>query len=372
MSDYLDAWKLSEKDFPEKGTAQEKMAFFVRYAVLAPSAYNTQPWYFRIKDNVLSLYADRRHALALIDPDDRQLDIACAAALFNLRLAIEYFGYNETTELLPDPAEESLIARVKLGEKSDRTIDDSRKSLFGAITRRHMNLGAFNEKQVPDDILKALRAAAAEHGAWLHICPEPEKRDIVKMIIEADHMQATNKNFRRELASWVDPQRRLSGDGWPDLGMRYATTMASRRATIVRRYADEKGQPVSDEDLLQNPPLIAVLGSKSGGAVERLATGQAFMHVLLKAEAENVAVSTLNQPCEVPELRLVLHDELEHQGRAQLILRLGYGGKPGYTPRRPLAQVLEIQGRHQAASPAPAANDPGAGLFRRVRGLFSK
>ncbi len=40
-----EAWDVQESDFPEKGT-EEQMEFLLRYAVLAPSGPNTQPWRF--------------------------------------------------------------------------------------------------------------------------------------------------------------------------------------------------------------------------------------------------------------------------------------------------------------------------------------
>ena len=79
---------------------------------------------------MLSLYADRRYALPVIDPDDRVLSIYCAATLFNLRLAIRYFGYQETTELIPDPAEEDLLARVKLGDKAEKPVEEHERCSF--------------------------------------------------------------------------------------------------------------------------------------------------------------------------------------------------------------------------------------------------
>ena len=40
MADSSDAWRVSEHDFPQEGTPAEKLAFCVKYAVLAPSTYN--------------------------------------------------------------------------------------------------------------------------------------------------------------------------------------------------------------------------------------------------------------------------------------------------------------------------------------------
>ena len=45
----LAGWYISESDFPYDGSARDKLRFLLRYALLAPSPYNTQPWLFRIE-----------------------------------------------------------------------------------------------------------------------------------------------------------------------------------------------------------------------------------------------------------------------------------------------------------------------------------
>lgn len=368
----MDAWKVSEKNFPRNGSAAEKLAFCVRYAILAPSVYNTQPWYFDISGNTVSVYIDRRHALPVIDPEDRQLTMCCAGALYALRLAIRHFGYEETTELMPETDSPNLIARVKLGNKKEGDADENSEKLFQAIPKRHTNRGAFADKDVPEDLMKALQDAAVSEGAWIHVCTPAERKVMVRMVSEADHMQAANKNFRRELASWVDQRRVLSGDGMPNYGLSYTDVVNSLSPSLVRRFMGDNNQTATDQQLDANSPVLAILGNKAGGTLEQIYAGQAFMKVLLLAEAEGLSVSTLNQPCEVPELRLVLHDEIGYPGRAQLILRIGYGGKPSYTPRRALETVLTFDGKIAPSKTKIVSNDSKNGLFGKVKGLLGK
>ena len=70
--------------------------------------------------------------------------------------------------------------------------------------------------------LSALKAAASKEGGWLHICSPIERKIVIGMIVEGDHIQIGNKHFRRELASWVDPRRALSWDGMPDQGLKFS------------------------------------------------------------------------------------------------------------------------------------------------------
>ncbi len=372
MEKFMEAWKVSENEFPHSGSPEEILSFCIRYAILAPSTYNTQPWFFNVHGNTLSLYADRRFGLPVIDPDDRQLSIACAAALFNIKLTLKHFGYNATTELVPDPSDEDCLARVKLGDKLEKSDKDD-GALFQAIAKRHIHHGVFESREVPEDVLRSLKSAAAEEGAWLHICDPIERRIVVRLISEGDHIQVADKNFRRELAGWVNPRRAESGDGLPGYGQSFSEVMNSLSPYVFRRFEGEAGQPVNDQQLENGSPVLAILGSKSGGLVERIHAGQAYMRILLQAQTAGLSVSTLNQPCEVPELRLRMHDDLNLHGRAQLVMRIGYAGKsqPMFTPRRPISSVLS---KGEAKPVHVPANDKqeSTGIFGAFRRMFEK
>ncbi len=373
----LDAWNISERDFPNSGSLVEKIRFCLQYAILAPSTHNTQPWFFEVDGQMVSLYADRRHALPVADPDDRELMISCASALYNLRLALRYFGLGETTQLIPNPADEDLLASIQVQE-APGPITDEERALFRQIKRRHFNRGALEAREVPPDILKRLKDAAAAEDAWLYICEGDEREVVGHFIAEGDHIQMSNKAFRRELAAWIHERRFESGDGLPHYARPQGELMRSSRPRIVRRFETEPGKVVQDHEIAKHSPVLAILGSPGGGHVNRLYAGQALMRVLLQAQLEGLSATMLNQPCEVPDLRLRLYDEIDHRlGRAHIILRLGYGDPAvSVSPRRPLQNAVEIvtpgfsPGLSQKTLAATNQNAAKKSLWWKMRGLF--
>src|SRR5919201_2577298 len=134
-------WEIAEVAFPKHGTPGDKLRFLVRYAVLAPSSRNTQPWLIKVQDDTVELYADRTRAQPVIDPADREMFIGCGAALMYLRIAIRRFGYTDEVVEYPDPRDPDLLARVRLGEAREVGLED--KLLFEAIPRRHTNRNLF-------------------------------------------------------------------------------------------------------------------------------------------------------------------------------------------------------------------------------------
>lgn len=114
MNPALAAWKVKPADFPGTGTPPEKLAFLVNYAVLAPSKCNSQHWLFEICGGSLDLICDRNAAFQVTDPSCRESILSCGAALMNLRLAAEFFGYATVIEYFPWAGNDSLLARIRL------------------------------------------------------------------------------------------------------------------------------------------------------------------------------------------------------------------------------------------------------------------
>jgi hypothetical protein len=102
--------------------------------------HNTQPWRFRAGEHEIELLADVRRKLR-VDPLGRELLISCGAALFGLRLAVRSLGYLPVVELLPDPAQLRLLARVRLG--AAEAITARERQMLEALPHRHTHRGPF-------------------------------------------------------------------------------------------------------------------------------------------------------------------------------------------------------------------------------------
>lgn len=334
----LNPWDVRETDFPVAGTPAEKLHFLLNYAVLAPSVHNTQPWLFKIDDDAVELYADRTRALPVIDPDDRELTISCGAALFHLCIAIRHFGYAGAVATLPDPDDPDLLARIQLGNTRDAARE---QALFDAIGKRRTNRQTFEQRAVPDTILMALQQAARAAGAWLYLVQGEEDRNaLADLIVLGDRMQWADKHFRRELAAWARPSRSQRRDGIPGYALSFNRLVSQVGLRAGRTFDLGKGQAASDRQLAMGSPALVVLGTDVDMTYDWLIAGQALARVLLSARSQGVWASFLNQPIEVPELRLTLQDVIERVGFPQLLLRLGYGPEVPYTPRRSVSEVL--------------------------------
>jgi len=335
----LNPWDVRETDFPVAGTPAEKLRFLLNYAVLAPSVHNTQPWLFKIDNDTVELYADRTRALPVIDPDDRELTISCGAALFHLRIAIRHFGYAGAVATLPDPDDPDLLAHIHLGNTREAATEE--QALFDAIGKRRTNRQAFEQRAVPDAMLMALQRDALTEGAYLYLVQGEEDRNAVADLIAlGDRMQWADKHFRRELAAWARPSRSQRRDGIPGYALSFNRLISQVGLRTGRTFDLGKGQAASDRQLAMGSPALVVLGTDVDMTYDWLIAGQALARVLLYARSQGVWASFLNQPIEVPEVRLMLHNMIERVGFPQLLLRMGYGPEVPPTPRRSVSDVL--------------------------------
>ncbi len=68
MTDRLQMWLVDDAKFPAAGSEADLLLFGLRYAVLAPSSHNSQPWLFHVDGNAVEIYADPARRLPVVDP----------------------------------------------------------------------------------------------------------------------------------------------------------------------------------------------------------------------------------------------------------------------------------------------------------------
>jgi nitroreductase len=342
MTKPLQPWTISADDFPEEGYASDQLEFLLGYAILAPSQHNAQPWQFRINAMDVEVLADRRRALPVLDPANRELTIGCGAALFNLRVATEYFGHLYRVELLPDPADPDLLARFHLGLRGETRSEDV--LLFNAIAERRTSRQPLDAAPLPAPLVESWAEAVREEGAWLQVLAQPDEREaMAALVAEADRLLWADHAFRNELATWIRSHPGDHADGLAPSTLGIRDWMAFAGPSLVRNLVRGEGQATADRGLALHASSLVILGTESDDPSAWLRAGQALQSLLLHARSEEVWASFLNQPVEVPQLREQVASLVGHEGAPQLVLRLVYGSTVAPTPRRSVRDVLVMQ-----------------------------
>lgn len=311
---------------------KEQARWIISQAVLAPSSHNTQPWFFRVSPSAIDLCADRNRALPVNDPQDRELAISCGCALMNLRVAAASRDLDVQVQLLPQPEESGLLARMSTSEPSKASVEEAQ--LAGFINTRQTYRKRFAPQEVNAQALEQLIEAAAREGARLTPLLSGGARHPASVLVaEGDAAQWADSSWRRELASWMHPQRRGDGLAIPALAVP-ATRFVVRTFDMGGRVGTKNRQ------LAETAPLLAVLSTDSDHPRDWLRAGQALQRILLTGCKYGLQASFLNQPIQVASLRFKFQSVVG-ASFPQILLRMGYPlNAISPAPRRALDEVI--------------------------------
>ncbi|KUF12899.1 Acg family FMN-binding oxidoreductase [Streptomyces silvensis] len=320
------------------GSTLEKL---VAAAVAAPSIHNTQPWRFRLDlDTVaLEVRAARRPDLPHIDPVGRAMHVSVGCAVFNLRVAVAYFGWSPVARLLPDPDQPDLLATLPLSGTAEGATRLA--SLYEAVFRRHSSRLPFSERRFSDLVWHELSEVAQAEGAQLIRLGTSATSRVFRLMREADRRTVADADRAAESRRWVhDP------DG-TDLGVPLAALgpQDAREQVPMRDFGAHRHQEVLVSRSFERRPAVAVLSTAHDRRVDWLRAGQALEHVLLAATTRGLRASLLHQALEWPDLRAQLLSEHGDRGACpQMVIRLGYGPEGPPTPRRVANHALDTDG----------------------------
>lgn len=329
-----DLWTTAETDFPDGGAPSEQSAFLVRYAILAPSSHNTQPWAFRVLGHTVDVHVDPAGWLPVADPDRRELHLSVGCAVENLVVAARRFGFDPAVAYRPglgDEAEgDGPAARIRL-RPAGTDPDPGTLRLFRAIPRRHTNHGVYDGRPLPEQVRAALDALELEDGTEIHLTDDPRvRRRVDELTARADALQFADPEWRRELGRWIG--RGVFATNW----------ILSKLGQLAVTHLDLSGSTArKDRELLGSASLLGLVATRTTGMEARLRAGRSFQRFFLAATAEGLALQPMNQVLQVPEVRREFDELLpEGWGRPQLTFRLGFAEPEEPAPRRPLPSFL--------------------------------
>ena len=331
-------WQIDEGDFYELETREEQLEFLLRYAILAPSSHNTQPWSFRITEEGIEVYADIDRTLSIVDPDDRELAMSVGAAIANLRVAAAHFGFD--TSVLYQPRPELSLPAALITFEETCAPDESLASLFRAIRRRRTNRNRFDDEPIDPDTLAAICDVVDERPEHLMLLMPAQKKGIADLIDRAERLQMSDEAYRNEMADLLRPRDTEAGDGLCVDAVGVPPIVSPIAPWLLRRVDVGRWNAEHDRELLASAAFL-IVAYADDDRTSLLQAGEVVERLLLTITKSGLSYSFLNQPIQVPELRGDFARLAQCRRPPQLLIRVGHAeaiSKPA--PRRPLEAVL--------------------------------
>jgi hypothetical protein len=302
----------------------------LRYAVLAPSSHNSQPWQFEIAGDRLRVFADRTRWLRVADADQRELFLSVGCALENILVAAEHFGLAVRVGYFPEGETADLVAEIHLAPGAG-TQDILRAPLFSAIAARHTNHREYDGRPLPDDDVADLQNMAGQEGPRIRLTADAEvRRRVEALVVRADALQFADPAWRRELADWLS--QGVFGTGW----------LTSKMSALAVAYLN-LGESTAEKDsgLLRSAAAIGIVACDEPDRTGQVKAGQAFERTFLMATGRGIQLHPMNQVLQVPAVRKEFMALLPKEwGVPQIVFRLGYAAPEGHTPRRPVEEMM--------------------------------
>jgi hypothetical protein len=309
----------------------------VRYATLAASGHNTQPWRFRLLDRAVHIVPDLTRRTPIVDPDDHHLYVSLGCAAENLALAGAASGRRGEPRF--EPANDGAVI-------FDYSVGSPTASpLYDAIPRRQSTRAVYDGRSVAPADLAQLEAAARIPGVEMVLITDRQTlRRLRDLVIAGNTAQMADQRFIAELKQWLrfNPRTALtSGDGlysgasgspvMPDwLGAR-AFDLAFRASSENEKYGQH----------LESSAGAAVFFGAKADHEHWVSVGQACQRFALQATALGLRQAFINQPVEVAHLHSDLAAIAGMPGqRPDILMRFGYGPMLPMSPRRPVEAFL--------------------------------
>lgn len=326
-------WKISSDDFPVKGSDLDKLKFFARYAVLAPSGHNTQPWRFSTDKDALLLGAERGRHLPYSGVQANEPLVSLGACLQTLQMAAEGFGY--TVKI--GPPKGNAVARITLAGKTNAD-----PSLLNAITARSSNRHPYDLGKLPEALLRGLTGTDLKHVSAHSLSSRKDIEYMAGKTGEATLRIFGDKKFREELSKWVRNNITRQHDGMPGYTQGIPTPPSLLAKHMIRRMDISKDQAKKDiKRVLQSPTLIIVsIDEESDEAL--LNGGRLYAQICVLAQQKGLSTAGTGAAVIDSDAREEVRKQYRLPGRPIAIIRIGKAKKPArHTPRWPLEAVLK-------------------------------
>ncbi len=337
-------WEVKHEDIPMDDTTA-RLHHLIRYAILAPSTHNTQPWKFSVKPNEIGVYVDRDRWLKVADIDERELYVSVGCAMENLLIAAEHYGFAHDVALLSDPVNRDQVAQVRMSAAG--TPSPYRVGLFDCIPARFSNHHVYTGAPIGPELLHLLQAVCVEPGIKPVLITDLATRQKVdELMVRADAVQFADPAFRDELGHWI---------GQGVFGASWLMAKLQQMAVTLINVGNQTAK--HDSQVLLSAPVFGVITSQVDDRKSQVQAGQVYERIHLLATHLKLSIQPMNQLLQLRYFKSALTDVLfadrlktipigTHQSgpispTPQIAFRLGYGEPEiEHTPRRPLEDVL--------------------------------
>lgn len=339
MKPNYSAWDIDINSFPYSGKIEEKIKFILKFAVLAPSGHNSQPWEFKISNDILEIYSNKNRSLEESDPEHRQLMIALGCMLGNIIVASESYGLKSDFQI-SENISENLIAKVIFSDSSSKIINTKN---LQSILKRITNRGKYDtSKQIPDSFISKIKSLETDNIKISYFSQKEEIIKISEIVIDFQIKAMDRVGFRSELSHFLKNNWTNSKTGMIAGNFGIPAPITFFASKIIKNININKKTRNKDLDLIKNNTNgYLIISIEKESKINWLNAGIVFEKIWLSATLDNLALAPNAAPIQSKEGREEIQKITKSNFTPSAILRIGFPIiNPIKTPRLSVEDVL--------------------------------
>ncbi len=335
---------INPDDFFTLSSPKEKTKFLLRYAILAPSTHNTQPWLFRIIKSGCEVYYDPKLLLPEGDPQKRDLHISIGCAIENIIVAAKYFGVFDYISM-KSTTDSNHLATIYFKNLSSKVNDNYRK-ILNTIPKRVNARGIFQPIKVPVEILNEISTIINNeyqlNNITVHwISNETQISEIARLTAEGLKIAYAKKSFRKEMARWLRSSLTRRKDGIPGYALKMPFPFSFIFPTLVRWFNLGFFLSKLNQMSLNSAPLVVIITANANNPLIWLNVGRIAQRIMLEFNARGWQTSIFVASIEMGKLYQRLQKIINTKQIPQFLFAVGKTGSTHKTtPRHPLEQKI--------------------------------
>lgn len=333
-------WFVNSKNFPKEKSLKDHVLFFLKYAILAPSTFNSQPWKCHFTNSKLEIYLDHSRVTKTSDKSARFAHLSLGCFIANLGIAAEHFGYKSILNLKNDKPKNNLALKCIVSFSKSNQKKDS-LHLFNEIPKRATNRSLSQDKSVPSAVLDALKKQVSQNQKII-IFGKVDKDQIIQISKLGDKNIWTDYAFRKEHVEWVRHNLTRAKDGMPAFGVGIGLIPSLLARPVILSPVFPIFQMFKNIKALKSSSNFATLCS-ADTPLEWIKLGILFQKISLFLNSKGIAVSPMGQFIEDPKARNMLQEMTQKFTKLppQMFFRMGFPKNPvRHSPRIPVEEIL--------------------------------
>lgn len=326
--------EIDNKTFVLNRNPKDKIHLLLRYAILAPSTHNTQPWLFKIGKDYCDIFFDKSKKLPHTDKKNRNLYISLGCLIENLAIASKRFNVYRKEEII---LKDNHIARIYF-DFSDKKIKVNNKFLYllEAIPLRQNRRGIFESKKVQDSLYLYLKKIAKEysHTSAQIITDKIQRNQIVHLTVRGMQLASKDLNFRKELATWINSNISSKKEGMPGYVFKLPLLPSLIFPFLLKIFNLGKINGKLIQKNMESASAICVITTKDDDKNAWLQAGRLAERLLLEIQAQKAHTTINVAAIEVEQLRGELQHVFDTKEHPHFLFTIGYmKGLQKSTPR---------------------------------------